>query len=133
MFYRPFLQSQLIITFVSNFSTDFSDSTTSYSTLHGSKKKPDIFERLNQIPHSLGVAYRGSSLVCYSVTYLEYKSACLVVYAITLWHISDIRELAMEFLLLTENYISKATLKAKIQRYIPITFDQIAPFQTRKI
>ena len=35
---------------------------------------------------------------------------CQVVYAIPLSHISDIRELAMAFLLLTENYISKATL-----------------------
>ena len=52
----------------------------------------------------------------HSVTYLEYKRACRVVYAFTLSHISDnIRELELEpwnFLLLTENYISfsKATL-----------------------
>ena len=43
------------------------------------------------------VAYCGSSLVCYSVTYLEHKSACRVVYAIPLSHISDIRELAIDF------------------------------------
>ena len=48
---------------------------------------------LKLLSHSLGVAYS------YSVTYLEYKSACRVVYAIPLSHISDIRELAMEFLL----------------------------------
>ena len=53
---------------------------------------------LKLLPHSVGVAYRGSSLVCYSVTYLEYKSACRVVYAIPLSHLSDIRELAMDFL-----------------------------------
>ena len=64
--------------------------------------------KLKLLPHDLGVAYRGPSLVCYSVT--EYKSACRVVYAIPLSHISDIRELAMAFLLLTNNYISKATL-----------------------
>ena len=69
-----------------------------------------ILCRVKLLPHSLGVAYRGSSLVCYSVTYLEYKSACRVVYAILLSHISDIRELSMEFFRVTENYISKATL-----------------------
>ena len=54
---------------------------------------------LKLLPHSLGVgvAYRGSSLVCCSVMYLEYNSARLVVYTIPLSHISDIRELAMEF------------------------------------
>ena len=69
---------------------------------------------LKLLPHSLGVVYRGSSLVCYSVTYLDYKSACRVVYAIPLSHISDIRELPFFFHLyiefVTENYISKATL-----------------------
>ena len=67
---------------------------------------------LKPLPRDLGVAYRGSILVCYSVTYLEYKSACRVIYAIPLSHISDIRELAkpMAFLLLTDNYISKAAL-----------------------
>ena len=74
---------------------------------------------LKLLPHSLGVAYRGSSLVCYSVTYLEYKSACRVVYTISLSHISDIRELAMAFLLLTENYISKATLNIYGKVYAP--------------
>ena len=44
---------------------------------------------------TLGLAYHGSSLVCYSVTYVEYKSVCRVVYAIPLWLISDIRELAI--------------------------------------
>ena len=43
--------------------------------------------------------------------YLEYNSACRIVYAIPLSHISDIyiRELAMEFVCVTQNYISKAT------------------------
>ena len=50
---------------------------------------------LKLLCHDLGVAYRGSSLVCYSVTYVEYKSACRVVYAIQLSHISDIRELTI--------------------------------------
>ena len=54
--------------------------------------------QLKLLRHSLGVAYHGSSLVCYSFTYLEYKSACRVVYAISLSHISDIRESDMEFL-----------------------------------
>ena len=46
---------------------------------------------LRLLPHA-------SSLVCYSVTYLEYKNAfCRVVYAIPLSHVRDIRELAMEF------------------------------------
>ena len=44
--------------------------------------------------HDLAVAHRGAGLVCYSVTYLEYKSACRAVSAIPLSHISDIRELA---------------------------------------
>ena len=35
-------------------------------------------KELKLFPHSLGIAYRGSSLVCYSVTYLEYKSLCHV-------------------------------------------------------
>ena len=47
--------------------------------------------------HDLAVAHRGAGLVCYSVTYLEYKSACPAVYAIPLSHISDIRELARNF------------------------------------
>ena len=51
------------------------------------------------LPHRLGVAYRDSSLVCYRVTHLEYKSACRVVYASPLSHISDIRELAIDFFL----------------------------------
>ena len=53
---------------------------------------------LNLHHHDLAVAHRGSGLVCYSLTYLEYKSACRAVYAIPLSHSSDIRELAMEFL-----------------------------------
>ena len=57
-------------------------------------KKQDIFKLL---PWTLGVAYRGSSLVCYSVTYLEYKSPRRVVYAIPMSHISDIHELATGF------------------------------------
>ena len=44
------------------------------------------------------LAHRGAGLVCYSVTYLKYKSACRAVYAIPLSHISDIRELARNFL-----------------------------------
>ena len=48
--------------------------------------------------HDLAVAHRGAGLVCYSVTYLEYKSACRAVYAIPLSHISDIRELARHLL-----------------------------------
>ena len=50
--------------------------------------------------HDLAVAHRGAGLVCYSVTYLEYLdlSACRAVYAIPLSHISDIRELARNFL-----------------------------------
>ena len=54
--------------------------------------------KLKLLPHSLGVAYHGSSLVCYRATYLEYKSPCRIVYAIP--HISDIRELAMEFFII---------------------------------
>ena len=54
---------------------------------------------LKLLPHSLGVTHRGSSLFCYSVTYLEYKTACRIVYVIPLSHIIDIRELAMKFLL----------------------------------
>ena len=46
----------------------------------------------------LAVAHRCEGLVCYSVTYLEYKSACRAVYAIPLSHISDIRESARNFL-----------------------------------
>ena len=53
---------------------------------------------LNLHRHDLAVAHRGAGLVCYSVTYLEYKSACPAVYAIPLSHISDIRELARNFL-----------------------------------
>ena len=45
-------------------------------------------------------AHRSSSLVCYSVTYLEYKSVCRVVYAIPMSHISDIREFAMAFFII---------------------------------
>ena len=52
---------------------------------------------LNLHRHYLAVAHRGAGLVCYSVTYLEYKSSCRVVYAIPLSHISDIRELARNF------------------------------------
>ena len=66
--------------------------------------------RLKLLTRDLGVAYRGSSLVCYSVTYvwnIGHKSAFRVVYAIPLSNISDIRELAMAFFLLTNNYISK--------------------------
>ena len=55
--------------------------------------------KLNLHRHDLAVAHRGTGLVCYSVMWLEYKSACrVVVYAIPLSHISDIRELAMELL-----------------------------------
>ena len=53
---------------------------------------------LNLHRHDLAVAHRGAFLVCYSVTYLAYKSACPAVYAIPLSHISDIRELARNFL-----------------------------------
>ena len=53
---------------------------------------------LNLHRHDLAVAHRGSGLVCYSVTYLKYKSACRAVYALPLSHISDIRELARNFL-----------------------------------
>ena len=53
---------------------------------------------LNLHRHDLAVAHRGAGLVCYSVTYLEYKSACRAVSAIALSHISDIRELARNFL-----------------------------------
>ena len=42
-------------------------------------------------------AHCGSGLVCNSVTYLEYKSPCLAIYATPQSHIGDIRELAMEF------------------------------------
>ena len=63
---------------------------------------------LKLLPHDLGVAYHGSSLVCYSVTYLEYKSACRVVYAIPLSHISDIRELAMEFVIIDRELYFKS-------------------------
>ena len=52
---------------------------------------------LNLHRHDLAVAHRGAGLVCYSVTYLEYKSACRAVYAIPLSHIRDIRELARNF------------------------------------
>ena len=52
---------------------------------------------LNLHRHDLAVAHCGSGLVCYSLTYLEYKSACEAVYATPLSHIGDIRELAMEF------------------------------------
>ena len=72
---------------------------------HLGKKKGE----LKLLRHDLGIANRGSSLVCYSLTYLEYKSLYRVIYAIPLSHISDIRELAV-FFLLTNNYISKATL-----------------------
>ena len=53
---------------------------------------------LNLHRHDLAVAHRGAGLVCYSVTYLEYKSVCRAVYAIPLSHIRDIRELARNFL-----------------------------------
>ena len=53
---------------------------------------------LNLHRHDLAVAHRGAGLVCYSVTYLEYKSECRPVSAIALSHISDIRELARNFL-----------------------------------
>ena len=65
---------------------------------------------LKLLHHDRGVAYRAPSLVCYSLAYVEYKSERRVVYAIPLSYISDNRELAMAFLLLTNNYISKATL-----------------------
>ena len=72
--------------------------------------RPPEFLTLKLLPHSLGVAYRSSSLVCYSVTYLEYKSACRVVYAIPLSHISDIRELAMEFFIIDRIIFQKLRL-----------------------
>ena len=53
---------------------------------------------LNLHGHDLAVAHRGAGLVCYSVTYLEYKSTCPAAYAIPLSHISDIRESARNFL-----------------------------------
>ena len=53
---------------------------------------------LNLHRHDLAVAHLGAGLVCYSVTYLEYKSACPAAYAIPLSHISDIRESARNFL-----------------------------------
>ena len=53
---------------------------------------------LNLHRHDLAVAHRGAGLVCYSVTYRTYKSACRAVYAIPLSHIRDIRELARNFL-----------------------------------
>ena len=46
----------------------------------------------------LNLHRRGAGLVCYSVTFLEYKSACRAVYAIPLSHISDIRELGRNLL-----------------------------------
>ena len=55
-------------------------------------------DKLNLHRHDLAVAHRGLGVVCYSVTYLEYQSACRAVYASPLSHISDIRELPMEFL-----------------------------------
>ena len=54
--------------------------------------------RLSLHRHDLAVAHRVAGLVCYSVARLEYKSACRAVYAIPLSHISDIRELARNFL-----------------------------------
>ena len=53
---------------------------------------------LNLHRHDFAVAHRGAGLVCYSVTYLEYKSACRAVSAIALSHISDIREFARNLL-----------------------------------
>ena len=53
---------------------------------------------LNLHRHDLAVAHRSTALVCYSVTYLEYKSASPAVYTIPLSHISDIREFAWNFL-----------------------------------
>ena len=41
-------------------------------------------QSLNLHRHDLAVAHRGAGLVCYSVTYLECKSVCRVVYAIPL-------------------------------------------------
>ena len=55
-------------------------------------------DSLNLHRHDLAVAHRGAGLVCYSVTYLEYKSACPAAYAIPLSHISDIRESVRNFL-----------------------------------
>ena len=72
--------------------------------------KYNIYKRLNLHRHDLAVAHRGAGLVCYSVTYLAYKSACPAAYAIPLSHISDIRESARNFWSLTENYISNALL-----------------------
>ena len=48
------------------------------------------------------VAYRGSSLVCHSVTYLAYWTACRVVYAGFLACIDDICVLAMEIIISIE-------------------------------
>ena len=47
-------------------------------------KLKGLFYLKKKLPHDRGVAYHGSSLVCYiySVTYLEYKSACQVIYAV---------------------------------------------------
>ena len=53
---------------------------------------------LNLHRHDLAIAHCGAGLICYCVTYLECKSACRAVYAIPLSHISDIRELARNFL-----------------------------------
>ena len=47
------------------------------------------------------------------------KSAFRVVYAIPLSNNSDIRELTMAFLLLTNNYISKTTLNIHWKVYDP--------------
>ena len=58
-----------------------------------------LIPRLKLLHHDLGVAYRGSRLVCYNVMYVSGRLLAL-----------DIRELAtwILLLLLTNNYISKA-------------------------
>ena len=68
---------------------------------------------LKLLPHSLGVAYRGSSLVCHSVMYLAYSTACRVLYAVFLACIDDICVLVLKII------ISKATLN--IHRKLMLT------------
>ena len=56
-------------------------------------------EILKLLPHGLGVAYRGSSLVFRSITYLSYSTACLVVYAVFLACIDDICVLSLKIII----------------------------------
>ena len=71
------------------------------------KRSNDTIE-LKLLPHSLGMAYRGSSLVCHSITCLAYSTAYGIVYVVFLACIYDSLVLALKIIISDREFFFKS-------------------------